>query len=65
MISKKHYQSFKRNKDTKPVQQEKIITYQPKSFENLNILDIKSVITEKTSKKFKNFTYLNYDRLKK
>ena len=56
MISKKHYQSFKRNKDTKPVQQEKIITYQPKSFENLNILDIKSVITEKTSKKFKNFT---------
>ena len=43
---KEHYQSFIRKKNTKSVKQ-------PKTFENLNIVDIKSVITEhpKTSHK--------------
>ena len=44
--AKKHYQSFIRNKDTKSVKHSEIITYQSKRFENLNIVDIKSVITE-------------------
>ena len=52
-IPKGHYQSFIRKKNTKSVEQWDIITYQPKFFENLNIVDIKSVITEhpKTSHK--------------
>ena len=51
--AKEHYQSFISKKDTKSVKQSKIITYQPKTFENPNIVDIKSVITEhpKTSHK--------------
>ena len=44
--TKEHYQSFIRKKNTKTVKQSKIITYQPKNFENPNIVDIKSVITE-------------------
>ena len=57
--AKEHYQSFIRNKSTKSVKQSKIITYEPKPFENPNIVDIKSVITEhpktshKLSKKYK------------
>ena len=43
---KKHYQSFIRKKNTKSVKQSEITTYQPTIFENLNIIDIKSVITE-------------------
>ena len=39
--AKEHYQSFIRNKNTKSVKQSKIITYQPKTFENPNIVDIK------------------------
>ena len=39
--SKEHYQSFIRKKSKKSVRQSKIITYQPKTFENLNIVDIK------------------------
>ena len=39
--AKEHYQSFIRNKNTKSVKQSKIITYQPKTFENANIVDIK------------------------
>ena len=39
--AKEHYQSFIRNKNTKSVKQTKIITYQPKTFENANIVDIK------------------------
>ena len=42
----KHYQSFIRDKSTKSVKQSKIITYQPKTFENPNSVDIKPVITE-------------------
>ena len=51
--AKEHYQSFIRKKNTKSVKQSKIITYQPKTFENSNIADIKSIITErpKTSHK--------------
>ena len=51
--AKEHYKSFKRKKNTKSGKNSKINTYQPKSFENPNIVDIKSVITEhpKTSQK--------------
>ena len=47
--AKEHCQSFIRNKNTKS----EIITYQPKTFESPNIVDIESVITEhpKTSHK--------------
>ena len=50
--AKEHYQSFIRKK-TKSVKKSEIITYQPKTFENPNTVDIKSVITEhpKTSHK--------------
>ena len=44
--AKEHYQSFIRKKNTKSVKQSIIIIYQPKTFENRNIADIKSIITE-------------------
>ena len=44
--AKKHYQSFMRKKNTKSVKQSKIITYQPKTFEKPNIVDIKPITTE-------------------
>ena len=44
--SKEHYQLFMRKKNTKSVKQSKIIIYQTKTLENLNIADIKSFITE-------------------
>ena len=43
--AKEHYQSFIRKKNTKSVRQSEIITYQSKTFENSNIVDIKPVIT--------------------
>ena len=48
-----HYESFLRKKNRKSIKQPEAITYQPKTFENPNITDIKSVITEhpKTSHK--------------
>ena len=51
--AKEHYQSFIRKKNRKSVKQSEIITYQPKTCENPNIVDIKSVITghPKTSHK--------------
>ena len=51
--AKEHYQSFIRKKNTKSVKQSEIITYQRKTFERPNIVDIKSVITKhpKTSHK--------------
>ena len=51
--AKEHYQSFTRKKNTKSVKKSKIITYQPKIFENPNVVDIKYIITEhpKTSHK--------------
>ena len=54
--AKEHYQSFSRQKNRKSVKESEIITYQPKAFENPNIVDIKSVITEhpKTSHKLSN-----------
>ena len=44
--AKEHYQSFIWKKNTKLVKQLEIITYQPKTVENPNNVDIKSVITE-------------------
>ena len=44
--AKEHYQLFIRKKNTKSVKQPEIITYQPKTFENPNIVDIKWVITK-------------------
>ena len=41
--AKEHCQSFIRKKNTKSVKQSEIITYQPKTFDTV---DIKSVITE-------------------
>ena len=41
---KEHYQLFLRKKNRKLVKQPEIITYQPKTFENPNIVDIRSVI---------------------
>ena len=51
--AKKHNQLFIRKKNIKSVKQSKIITQLPKTFENQNIVDIKSVITEhpKSSRK--------------
>ena len=48
--TKEHYESFLRKKNKKSVKQSKIITYQPKTFD---IVDIKSAVTEhpKTSHK--------------
>ena len=42
---KEHCQSFRRKKNTKSLTQSKIITYQPKTFENPNTVYIKSIIT--------------------
>ena len=44
--AKEYYQSFIRKKNTKSVKQSEIFTYQPKVFENSNIVDIKSVIAK-------------------
>ena len=41
-----HYQSFVRKKTTKSGKKLKIINYQPKTFENSNIAEIKPVIIE-------------------
>ena len=45
--AKEHYQSFLWKKNRKSVKQSNVITYQPKTFENPNIVDIKSVTTER------------------
>ena len=55
--AKKQYQSFIRKKNTKSVKQSKIITYQPKTIENPNIVDIKYIITEHPK------LHINYLRL--
>ena len=44
--AKEHYKSFIRKKNRKLVKQSEIINYHPKTFENSNIVDIKSVIIE-------------------
>ena len=46
--AKEHYQSFLKKKNRKSVQKSEIITYQPKTFKNSNIIGIKPVITEHT-----------------
>ena len=45
--AKEHYQSFLWKKDRKSVKQSNVIRYEPKTFENPNIVDIKSVTTER------------------
>ena len=55
--AKEHYQSFIRKKNTRSVKQSEIIAYQPKAFENPNIVDKKSVIIEHPE------TLLNFSRL--
>ena len=51
--AKEHYQSFIRKKNIKSIKQSKIVTDQPKTLENPNIVDTKPIITEhpKTSQK--------------
>ena len=51
--AKEYYQSFIRKKNSKSVKKSKTITYQPNTFENPSIVDIKSIIREhlKTSHK--------------
>ena len=51
--AKEHYQSLIIKKNTKSAKQSEIITYKPKTFENPNTVDVKSVIAEypKTSHK--------------
>ena len=44
--AEQHHQSFLRNKDWKLVKQSGVITYQAKTFENPNIVDVKSSATE-------------------
>ena len=44
--AKEHYQTFMRRKNIKLVNQLKIITYKPNTFENPNVVGIKSVIIE-------------------
>ena len=53
--AKEYYQSSAGNKNTESIKQSKINTKQPKSFENLQIVDINSVTTEhpKNSHKLK------------
>ena len=53
--TKEQYQSFIRKKNTKSVKQWEIITYQPKTFDNLNIFYIKSVITAHPKTSYKIF----------
>ena len=48
--TKEHYQSFLRKKNRKSIKQSEIITYQPKMFENPNLVDIKAIITEHPQK---------------
>ena len=43
---KECYQLIQRKKNRKSVKQSEIITYQPKTFKNPNIIDIRSVIAE-------------------
>ena len=45
--AKEHCESFLRKKNKKSVKQSEVITYQLKTFENPNIVDIKSVTTDR------------------
>ena len=60
---KKHYESFIKKKNTKSLKQSEVITYQWKTFENPNIVNIKSIITEHPKASHKLSKLL--DRLKK
>ena len=52
--AKEHYQSFLKKKNRKSVQKSEIITYQPKTFKNSNIIGIKTSYY----RTYKNFTYI-------
>ena len=51
--AKEQYQSFIKKKNRKSVKQLEIITYQSETFENLNIVDINSVTTERAKTLYK------------
>ena len=53
--AKEYYHSFVRKKKEKSVKQSEIIIDQPNTFENINIVDIKSVIIENISKIIQNY----------
>ena len=53
--AKEYYHSFVRQKKEKSVKQSEIIIDQPNTFENINIVDIKSVIIENISKIIQNY----------
>ena len=53
MVMLKSTQSFITKENTKSVNQSKIITYQPKTFENPNVIGIKSIIIEHPKKSHK------------
>ena len=61
--AKEHYQSSVRKKNTKSIKQSEIITYQPKSSEHPNNVDIKSNITEHTKTSHKLFNTIR-DKVK-
>ena len=58
--AKEYYQSFIRQNDTKLVKESKIITEEPKTFGNSNIVDITLVIIEH-SKKLINYRQIIQD----
>ena len=60
--AKERYQSFLRKKNRKSVKQSEIITCQPKTLENLNIVDIKSIITEHPKTSHKLFKTIGKDK---
>ena len=55
LSAKEHYHLFLRVKNRKSVKQLEMITFQPKTFEDSNIVDIKSVVLQKL--------HINYPRL--
>ena len=57
-----HYESFLRKKNRKSVKQSEIITYQLKTFQNSNIIDIKSDFIEHTKTSHKLFKTIRKGR---
>ena len=55
--AKEHYQSFRRKKNKKSIKQSKIITNQPKTFENPNIVYINQLLQNIQK------LHINYPRL--
>ena len=55
--AKEHYKSFIIKENRKSVKQSEIISYQPRTFQNANTVDINSIITEHSK------LHINYPRL--